>query len=244
MKNTKYYLVLVVSLVFFSCKTTKNNTQEVAKTDPKEIIEATVKLTHPPVYIEGGQIENNLYTNMPNTIRIFTEDGNTSHLQVTTTYGTIKAADATKGLYNYFSKGKGTVVEIVATDTVTNTVIFKNFELVDMPAPKAVLWSYRKALPRAGVRTFTAAEIKLHNAIVLYHEQRIPVLCNARSYQVTRVAADGKRFVNANESETGQFTPETQSLIDAAQPGDIYIITDIKTRCTSLPIDNIVYVIE
>jgi len=240
MKNTKYYLVLVGCVVFFACKTTKSNTEKVEET-ATELTEIPSK---PPVYIEGGMIERHLYTNIPNTIRIFTEDGNTGHLQVTTTYGTIKVADATKGLYSYFSKGKGTVVEIIAEDTTNNVFIAKDFELVDMPAPTAVLWSYRKALPNNKGITFTADEIKRHNAIVLYHNQNIPVLCNARSYQLTRVDSDGKRFVSINESETGQFTDESMQLIQAAQPGDIYVIEDIKTRCTDLLINDIAYIIK
>lgn len=245
MSNAKYYLVFVGCLSFFACKTIKKNTETATtKTDPQEAVDTTMALAKPPVYIEGGMIENHLYSNIPNTIRIFTEDGNTSHLEVMTTYGKIQVADAKRGLYDYFSKGKGIVVEIVAIDTINNTFVAKNFELVDMPAPTAILWSYRTRLPQNKVLSFTADEIKRHNAIVLYHNQPIPVRCNARSYQVTRVDKDGKRFVSINESETGQFTEESMSLIQAAQSGDIYIIQDIKTLCSSFPINNIVYVIQ
>lgn len=234
----------MVCLALFACKTIKKNTTVTTKTESQETVVTTMKTAKPPVYIEGGMIEKHLYSNIPNTIRIFTEDGNTSHLEVTTTYGNIQLADAKKGLYNFLSKGKGILVEIVATDTINNTFVAKSFELVDMPAPTAVLWSYRTRLPQNKVVSFTADEIKRHNAIVLYHNQRIPVLCNARSYQLTRVDSDGKRFVSINESETGQFTEESMSLIQAAQPGDIYIIQDIKTLCSSLPINDIVYVIN
>lgn len=244
MKSVKYWLVFAMAVLFFACKTSTKTTAETGPPQPSETVATGDSVTYPPVYIEGGLQLKKLFAGFPNEIRILTNDGNTGHLKVTTSYGAIKLIDPTKGLYSYQSKASGLLVEIIAEDTLNNRMMAETFELVDMPAPKAMVWTFSSPLPSERVFPFTATEIKKHNALILYHDERIPVLCFPSSYQMTRITPQGKRYVNVNESQTGEFTEETKAMIQAAEPGDIYVIEDIKTECTKFPIKDIVYTIR
>lgn len=244
MKKAKYWLVLMAATALCACKTTKKTTTKTEEVESSELIEVATKLVHPPVAMTGGVQLKHLYAGEPNTIQIHTEDGNTAHLQVETTYGQIKPIDLSKGLYSYYSKNSGIVVEILARDTTNNVLLAESYELVPYPAPKAALWTYRRPLPREKNYYLRAEEIREKNAIVLYHEYDVPVRCNARSYQLTRIAADGQRYTHFNETDTGEFDPESQAIILAAEKGDIYLVQEIKTLCSNKSISDIVYVIQ
>jgi len=241
-------IFLFFGLVFLctSCGTTKkvqkNNSEEITTTTPTETKSTEIK-THPPVYIEGGFRKEIFYVGLPNALKIYAEGGNTEHLEVFASGGKLITVDATKGLYSYTEKIHGLAVEIVAKDTASGTVISEVFDVVQIPAPEAYVWTYRKML-KGNYTEFTVEEFKANNAVILKHKERVPIRCNASSYTVTHINATGKRTVHDNEGKNGLFDETTLAILSNTQKGDVFIFENIKTNCSPFPIKNIFYIIK
>lgn len=62
--------------------------------------------------------------------------------------------------------------------------------------------------------------------------------CDMVEYNITHIGADnveGKLFKHRVKNMGARYSPESQALINEAVPGDIFIFSDIKTKC---PGDN------
>jgi hypothetical protein len=244
--------LLLLCGLFFLCtscgtakKTQKNNSNKTTTTVTTTTTETkpTEVSTHPPVYIDGGFRKKIFYAGMQNTIKIYAEGGNTAHLEVSVSGGKLKPADVTKGLYSYTDRAYGLAVEVVAKDTASGTIITEIFDVVQIPAPDAYVWTYKKIL-KGSYAEFTADDFKKQNAVILQHEERIPARCNAETYTVTHINAAGKRIVHKNENKSGLFDETTLAMISLTEKGDVFIFENIKTTCSPFPIKNIVYVIK
>lgn len=224
-----------------SCGTTKkvqksNSTENTTTT-------TTEKITHPPVYIDGGTHKKVFYVGMPNTIKIYVEGGNTEHLEVFASGGKLTTIDATKGLYSYTERLQGLAVEVVARDTSKGIFVAETFQVLPIPAPEAYVWTYKKIF-KGNYTTFTAESFKQQNAVVLQHKEQVPARCNATSYTLTYINAAGKRMVHENKNENGLFDETILAIISNTQKGDVFIFENIKTACSPLPIKDIFYVIK
>ena len=242
-------LLFFCGLVFLctSCGTAKNVQKKDAKettttTTTTEVKPAEIK-THPPVYIEGGFRKKIFYTGMSNTIKVYAEGGNTAHLDVSVSGGKLRVVDVTKGLYSYTDRVHGLIVEVVAKDTASGTLVSETFDMVQIPAPEAYVWTYRKVL-KGNYTEFTAEEFKANNALILQHKERVPVRCNASSYSMIYINAAGKRIVHDNENENGLFDETILAILSNTQKGDVFIFKKIKTNCSPLPIKDIVYIMK
>jgi hypothetical protein len=150
-------------------KVQKNNSKEttavITETTPTETTPTEIK-THPPVYIEGGSRKKIFYVGMPSTIKIYAEGGSTAHLDVSVSGGRLTPIDVTKGLYSYTERVSGLAIEVVARDTANGILVTEVFDIVQIPAPAAYVWTYRKIL-KGGYAEFTAEEFQVQNAVVL-----------------------------------------------------------------------------
>lgn len=245
MQSLKFMLLLVTALGIFSC-TPKVVEKIEAKpsVEGSEIIEATIKLSHPPVSIDGGIQMNYLYAGMPNEIKVNVQGGSSAHLVVEATNGTLSPADVSKGLYTFFYKYPGMVVEIYAKDTVNNITVAEAYEVVPLPAPEAYVWTYRKPMPNKKVQEMDAITFRAQNAVVLDHSYSVPARCAPTSFKITHITSGGTKNSHVNEDSIGKFDETALAMVQAAKSGDIYIIEDIKTRCSPAPIKNIVYVLK
>lgn len=196
----------------------------------------------PPLSIEAGISKEVLYANMPNPIKIVVEGGSTEHLVVTSNGGRIVVSDAKKGLYSFSDIRAGFVAEIIVKDTITGAKMVENFDLVEIPAPNAYVWKYRKMFK--GQLIFNAETFKQQNAVILQHDQPIPARCAASSFTLVRIDSDGNRSSCVNYNKTGMFDEEAKKIIAAAKKGDLYIIKDISAVCSNLKVKNIVYEIQ
>jgi hypothetical protein len=245
-------LLLFCGMIFLctSCgtakKVQKNNSKEttavITETTPTETTPTEIK-THPPVYIEGGSRKKIFYVGMPSTIKIYAEGGSTAHLDVSVSGGRLTPIDVTKGLYSYTERVSGLAIEVVARDTANGTLVTEVFDIVQIPAPAAYVWTYRKIL-KGGYAEFTAEEFQVQNAVVLQHDERIPARCNAISYTIIHINAAGKRMVHENKNKNGLFDETGLAMVSTTQKGDVFIFENIKTACSPLPIKNIVYIIK
>lgn len=245
MQDLKFMLLLVVTLGAWSCTPkVAEKIETKPSTDASEIVEATIKLSHPPVSIDGGIQMNYLYAGMPNDIRVNVQGGSSAHLVVEATNGTLSPADVTKGSYSYFYKHPGIVVEIYAKDTTNNVTVSEVYEVIPFPAPNAYVWTYRKPMPTKGIMDMDAITFRAQNAVVLSHNYRVPARCAPTSFKITRITSKGTRTSHVNEDNVGKFDAEALAMVQAAQSGDIYVIEDIKTPCTPESIKNIVYTLK
>lgn len=239
-------LLLFCSVVFLctSCGTAKNAQKKNSKetTTTTETKPAETK-THPAVYIDVGTRKKTFYVGLPNTIKIYAEGGSTAHLDVSVSGGQLRPADVTKGLYSYTEKIHGLAVEVIAKDTASGVITTGVFDVVQIPAPDAYVWTYRKIL-KGNYLEFTAEEFKTQNAVVLQHSERIPVRCNAESYTIIQISAAGKRTVHENTGKNGLFDETALAMISTTQKGDVFVFENIKTSCSPFPIKNIAYVIK
>jgi hypothetical protein len=238
-------LLLFCGVIFLcaSCGTAKkmqkNSSKETTTTTTTEA-EPTEINTHPPVYIEGGFKKKIFYVGMPNTIKVYAEGGSTAHLEVSVSGGRLTPADVTKGLYSYTERVHGLAVEVVAKDTARGIMVTEVFDVVQIPAPDAYVWTYRKTL-KGNYREFTAESFKEQNGVILQHREQVPVRCNATSYTIIHINAAGKRTVHNNEHKDGLFDKTALTIVSNAQKGDVFIFENIKTACSPFPIKNIVY---
>lgn len=241
-------LLLFCSVVFLctSCGTAKNaqkkNSKETTTTITTETKPEETK-THPAVYIDVGTRKKIFYVDLPNTIKIYAEGGSTAHLDVSVSGGQLRPADVTKGLYSYTEKIHGLAVEVIAKDTASGVVVTEIFDVVQIPAPEAYVWTYRKIL-KGNYSEFTAEAFKTQNAVILQHSERIPVRCNAESYTIIHISAAGKRTVHENTGKNGLFDETALAMISTTQKGDVFVFENIKSSCSPFPIKNIVYVIK
>lgn len=227
-------------------KVQKNNSKETTTTTTTTATIETKPMennTHPPVYIDAGSKKKIFYVGMPNTIKIYAEGGSTAHLDVSVSGGKLITSDATKGLYSYTERIHGIAVEVVAKDTTNGVIVTEIFDVVQIPAPDAYVWTYRKAL-NGNYAEFTAESFQQQNAVVLQHKERVPARCNATSYTVTHINAAGNRVVHENENKNGLFDETVLAMVSNTQKGDVFIFENIKTACSPFPIKNIVYVIK
>jgi hypothetical protein len=249
MKSRFLLLFCVVIFLCTSCGTTKNAKKNNSKETTTTTTTTTTETkpietnTHPAVYIDGGSKNKILYAGMPNTIKVHAEGGSTAHLEVSVSGGKLVAGDLTKGLYSYTEKIHGLAVEVIAKDTASGTLVTGIFDVVQIPAPDAYVWTYRKVL-KGNYAEFTAEEFKAQNAIILQHSERIPVRCNASSYTIIHINAAGKRMVHENTGKNGLFDETALAMISNTQKGDIFVFEKIKTNCSPFPVKNIVYVIK
>jgi hypothetical protein len=244
MQSLKFILLLAVLGTWSCTPKIAKNIEDKSDIDGSEIIEATVKLVHPPIAMDGGIQMNYLYAGIPNEITIHVEGGNTAHLIVGATNGTLSPSDVTKGRYNFFSKKSGLAVEIYAKDTSNNITLAEMYEVVPMPAPNAFAWAYGKPLPGNDALNMDAMTFRAQNALVLRHDFRVPVLCAPNTFKITRINIKGQRESHTNKQKTGEFDAKTIALVQAAQPGDIFVFENIESPCTSENIKNIVYTLE
>jgi hypothetical protein len=251
MKMRIRILLLFCGVIFLcaSCGTTKkaqkNNSKEtttVTTTTTTEPKPTEVK-THPPVYINGGSKKKVFYAGLPNTIKVYAEGGSTAHLDVSVSGGKLTPADVTKGLYSYMERAHGLAIEVAAIDTARGIVVTEVFDVVQVPAPDAYVWTYKKIL-KGNYAEFTAEEFQAQNAVILQHSERVPARCNAISYTIIHINAAGKRMVHENKSKDGLFDETGLAMVSTTQKGDVFIFENIKTTCSPLPIKNIVYIIK
>lgn len=243
-------LLLFCGVIFLctSCgtakKVQKNNSKETTTvttaTTETEPIEVS---THPPVYINGGSKKEVFYVGLPNTVKVYVEGESTAHLDVSVSGGRLTPSDVTKGVYSYTERVHGVAIEVIAKDTASGIMVTKVFDVVQVPAPDAYVWTYRKIL-KGNYAEFTAEEFQAQNAVILQHSKRIPVRCNAISYTIIHINAAGKRMVHENKSKDGLFDETGLAMVSTTQKGDIFIFENIKTTCSPLPIKNIVYIIK
>jgi hypothetical protein len=219
--------------------TTTTTTTTITESEP-EPVEISM---HPPVYIEGGFKKKVFYVGMPNTIKIYAEGGSTAHLDVFVSGGKIAPIDVTKGLYSFTERVHGLAVEVVAKDTVSGVVVTEIFDVVQIPAPEAYVWTYRKIL-KGNYTEFKLEDFKAQNAVILQHKEKIPARCNATNYTVTHINAAGKRTMHKNENKSGLFDETTLAMVSLTEKGDVFIFENIKTACSPLPIKSIFYVIK
>lgn len=225
-----------------SAKKVQKKNSEVTVTSTTEIDSPKIE-TNPAVFIDGGTRQKVFYVGLPNAIKVYVEGGNAEHLDVSVSGGDLRVIDAKKGTYSYTDKSKGLVVEVIARDTSSGILLAETFDVVDIPAPDAYVWTYRKML-KGKYNEFTAEDFKAQNAVVLQHKDALPVRCNANSYTVTHIDNNGKRTSHENKSPNGVFDEMTQGMVASAEKGDVFIIENIKTSCTPLPIKNIVYILK
>ncbi|MFK7796492.1 MAG: hypothetical protein AB8E82_03490 [Aureispira sp.] len=245
MQNLKFMLLLMATMGIFSCTPKVAEKMEAKPTvDNTVVAEEPVEVLHPPVSIDGGIQMNYLYAGMPNEIKVNVQGGSSAHLVVETTNGTLAPADVSKGLYTFFYKYSGMVVEIYAKDTVNNITVAESYEVVPFPAPDAYVWTYRKPMPNKKAQEMDAITFRVQNAIVLDHSYRVPARCAPTSFKITHITSGGTKSSHLNEDSIGKFDETALAMVQAAKSGDIYIIEDIKTRCSPAPIKNIVYVLK
>lgn len=245
MQDLKFMLLLIVVAGLGSCTPkVAQNLETKPSLDGSDLIEATIKLTHPPVSIDGGVRMKYLYAGMPNDIKVNVQGGSSAHLLVGSTNGTISPADVSKGTYSFFYKYPGMVVEIFAKDTINNITVAQSYEVVAMPAPNAFVWTYRKPLPRRNNMEMDAITFRAQNAVILSHNYRVPVRCATTSFKMTHINSKGQRTSHLNEDTVGKFDEKTMAMVQAAQSGDIYVIENIKSPCSPETIKNIVYSIK
>ncbi len=245
MQDLKFMLLLIGALGLWSCTPKVAKTMETKPSaDGSEIVEAMIKLPHPPVSIDGGIQMNYLYAGMPNDITINVQGGSSAHLVVEATNGTLRPADVTKGRYSFYYKYPGIVVEIYAKDTINNVTVAEAYEVVPMPAPSAFVWTARTPLPKEDPMDMDAITFRAQNSVILRHNFRVPVRCAPNSFQITRITSKGQRSTHLNEDGLGKFDEQAMAMVQAAQSGDIYVIENIKSPCSPKLIKNIVYTIK
>lgn len=241
-------LLFLVAWVFLctSCgsakKVQKKNSKETLTTTTTEIDSPKIE-TNPAVFIDGGVHRKIFYVGLPNAIRVYVEGGNAEHLEVSVSGGDLRVIDAKKGKYSYKEKVKGIAVEVIAKDTTSGILLSEIFEVVDVPAPEAYVWTYRKML-KGQSSEFTVENFKAQNAIILQHTEPIPIRCNPSSYTVTHIDKNGKRASHENKTPDGLFDETTLAIISTVEKGDVFIVENIKTNCTPLPIKNLVYILK
>lgn len=219
------------------------------KTPPQQQLRRPQKLNPQksiPIHqyiLRGGARKKIFYVGMPNTIKVYAEGGSTAHLEVSVSGGKLTPSDVTKGLYSYTERITGLAVEVVAKDTARGIMVTEVFEVVEIPAPDAYVWTYKKML-KGNYREFTAESFKEQNGVILQHEERIPARCNATSYTVIHINVAGKRISHENEGKDGLFDETTLAMVSNAQKGDVFIFENIKTACSPFPIKNIVYIMK
>lgn len=243
------FLLLFCSVLFLctSCGTARNaqkkNSQETTTTITASPETEPETKTHPAVYIDAGTRKKTFYVGLPNTIKVYAEGGSTAHLDVSVSGGQLRPADVSKGLYSYTEKIHGLAIEVIAKDTISGVVVTEIFDVIQIPAPDAYVWTYRKVL-KGNYAEFTVDEFKAQNAVILQHKERIPIRCNADTYTVIHINAEGKRTTHENTGKNGLFDETTLAMISTTQKGDIFVFENIKTTCSPFPIKNIVYVIK
>jgi hypothetical protein len=196
-----------------------------------------------PVLIYNGQVDKKMYVGLSNPVHVLVDGDDASHLSVYANGGKLDTVDKAKGIYNLRDAQPGFAVEVAAKNMKTGKTASQFFDVIPVPAPLAIIGKYRGNYKKTPL-LFTAETIKEQTAIVLYHEDKLPVRCAATSYKVTRVDGEGNRETVENVSRGGMFADASQALISKAKKGDLYIISNIKTACSSEKIKNIVYEIQ
>ncbi|MGH1335574.1 MAG: hypothetical protein ACRBFS_05550 [Aureispira sp.] len=245
MQELKFMLLLVVGFGAWSC--TPKIAEKIEATpnaDTAAVVEATAPILHPPVSIDGGIQMKYLYAGMPNEIKVNVEGGSSEHLIVAATNGTLTPTDESKGKYSFSYKFSGMVVEIYAKDTVNKVTVAQAYEVIPLPAPDAYVWTYRKPIPNRMPLELDAITFRAQNAVVLTHSYRVPARCAPTAFKITRITSKGERTSHLNEDSTGKFDEKALEMVKAGKVGDVYVIEDIKTRCTSEAIKNIAYILK
>ena len=245
MQNLKFMLLLVIGFGIGSCSPKVAKKMEATPSAGTTVaVKDTTPVLHPPVSIDGGIQMKYLYAGMPNDIKVNVEGGSSAHLIVATTNGTLTPADESKGRYSFSYKFPGMIVEIYAKDTVNKVTVAQTYEVIPLPAPDAYVWTYRKPLATKMPFELDAITFRAQNAVVLTHSYRVPARCAPISFKITRITSKGERTSHLNEDSMGKFEEKALEMVKAGQTGDIYVIEDIKTRCTTEAIKNIVYILK
>jgi len=228
------------SLPSMTTEETKRETAEDYQPTKEQYYEQAAAEGGDPILIYNGKVDRTMYVGLSNPVHIVAEGSDASHLKVYTNGGRLDTIDKAKGIYNLKENQHGFGVEVIAKNMKTGKVASQFFDVVKVPAPTAMISKYRANYKKTPL-DFTAETLKAQDAVVLFHDDGLPVRCAAISYTITRVGTDGKKEVVKNDNRTGMFVDAAQQLIQKAQKGDLYIVTDIKTACSDGKVKNIVY---
>lgn len=201
------------------------------------VSESTLTLNLVNITDEG---ENVVYVGEANGIVVyFPEAGDADHLVWKTSMGRIEKGGE-KNVYNFFIDKPNLEIEITATDTTTGRTAYLICRSDYIPMPIA----YLQAGDNGSMSTTVFKQQKM--LWLDLPSVSTPILCDCKSFRITRIAKNGTR--EELENRSNGFSEQVKSLVAKASAGDIYVFDQIKVSCPGYTapklIKSIVYTLE
>ena len=183
------------------------------------------KSDHPPAITVELSKMNVLYVGIDNPIKVSCEGLSSADYQVKSDKGTLTNIGV--GSYNLNVSTPG---EVILTVSIAGKVASFPFRAKRIPDPVPAFGAKYTRSDTMAIGTFKA---QMGVALMLQNFD-FDAKCDLIDYKIVHIGVNhenGVMFKHAVKNVGARFSPESQELISQAEPGDIYIFTDLKGRC-------------